>query len=97
MIALKPSTVRIYPTVVPQGTYLAEFRHGGTHPANIEEAVTLCALLLPLFEDAGIKVIRMGLHAQTAVEAQKLAGPYHPAFRELVQSRVFLEKASLLP
>ena len=93
MIALKPSTVRIYPTVVLQGTYLAElYARGEYTPQTLEEAVTLCALLLPLFEDAGIKVIRMGLHAQTAVEAQKLAGPYHPAFRELVQSRVFLEK-----
>lgn len=93
IISLKPSAVRIYPTVVLRGTYLAELYAQGEYiPQTLEEAVTLCAVLLPLFEDAGIKVIRMGLHAQAAVEAQKLAGPYHPAFRELVQSRVFLEQ-----
>ena len=37
-----------------------------------------------------MRVIRMGLHAQQEVEARALAGPYHPAFRQLVESRVFL-------
>ena len=52
----------------------------------------LCGEALPLFEAARVRVIRMGLHAQTDVEARKVAGPYHPAFRELVESRVFLRR-----
>ena len=57
-----------------------------------KQAVELCGEALPLFEAAGVRVIRMGLHAQTDVEARKVAGPYHPAFRELVESRVFLRR-----
>lgn len=96
IIALHPETARIYPTVVLPGTELAElYRRGEYRPQTLEEAVDLCAKLLPRLENAGIRVIRVGLHAEQDVEARKLAGPYHPAFRELVQSRVFLD--SLLP
>ena len=96
LIALAPDTVRIYPTVVLEHTQLAErFRQGDYQPQTLEEAVELCAVLLPLFEQAGIRVIRLGLHAQESVESRRVAGPYHPAFRELVEGRLFLKQ--LLP
>ena len=96
LIALQPATVRVYPTVVLEGTHLAALcRQGHYHPQTLEEAVALCARLLPLFEEAGVRVIRVGLHAQEDVERRRVAGPYHPAFRELVESRRFL--ARLLP
>ena len=34
----------------------------------------------------------MGLHAQAEVEQKRLCGPYHPAFRELVESRIMRER-----
>ena len=93
LIALGPDTARIYPTIVLEHTELARlYREGLYRPQTLEEAVELCGEALPLFEDAGVRVIRMGLHAQTDVEARKVAGPYHPAFRELVESRVFLRR-----
>ncbi|MGI6254030.1 MAG: elongator complex protein 3 [Acutalibacter sp.] len=96
LIALKPDTARIYPTVVLEHTQLAELYEAGQYqPQTLEEAVELCAVLLPLFESAGVRVIRMGLHAQESVESRRMAGPYHPAFRELVEGRLFLKK--LLP
>ena len=96
LIALQPATARVYPTVVLAGTHLAAlYRQGHYHPQTLEEAVALCARLLPLFEEAGVRVIRVGLHAQEDVERRRVAGPYHPAFRELVESRRFL--ARLLP
>ena len=96
LIALQPATARVYPTVVLEGTHLAAlYRQGHYHPQTLEEAVALCARLLPLFEEAGVLVIRVGLHAQEDVERRRVAGPYHPAFRELVESRRFL--AQLLP
>ncbi|MFQ9909316.1 MAG: elongator complex protein 3 [Acutalibacter sp.] len=96
LIALQPATARVYPTVVLEGTHLAAlYRQGHYHPQTLEEAVALCARLLPLFEEAGVRVIRVGLHAQEDVERRRVAGPYHPAFRELVESRLFL--ARLLP
>ncbi len=96
IIALHLDTVRIYPAILMPGTYLHElYQKGEYRPQTLEEAASLCARLLPRFEEAGVRVIRVGLHAERDVEARKLAGPYHPAFRELVQSRVFLD--SLLP
>lgn len=100
IIALHPDTARMYPAVVLSGTELAAlYERGEYRPQTLEEAVELCARLLPLLEEAGIRVIRVGLHAEKEVEERKLAGPYHPAFRELVQSRVFLKEllAALTP
>lgn len=94
MIALKPDTVRIYPTVVIEGTYLDELRRRGLYsPLPLQRAVELCAPLLKQFEQSGIKVIRVGLHASETLERRRTGGAYHPAFRELCES--FLKRRQL--
>ena len=94
IIALKPDTVRIYPTVVIEGTYLDELRRKGLYsPLSLERAVELCAPLLEQFEQSGIKVIRVGLHASETLERRRTGGAYHPAFRELCES--FLKRRQL--
>ena len=91
---LKPDTVRIYPTLVLEGTKLAElYRSGEYEPLGLQEAVELSADCMELFEKQNIRVIRVGLHAAETMEAQLLAGPYHPAFRELCESHLFYKKA----
>ena len=91
-IALKPKTVRIYPTVILEGTQLGELYKSGEYETfTFEQTLTLCAKLLREFTAAGIAVIRMGLHASGDVEKAMLGGVYHPAFRELCESRIFLE------
>lgn len=88
---LKPECVRIYPTVVLEGTLLAERFLKGTYvPPSLEETVSLGARLLDFFEERQIPVIRLGLHASREVEWQMLAGGYHPALRELCEARRFL-------
>lgn len=90
-IKLNPDTVRIYPTVLLQGTKLADlFTCGKYTPQSVESAVSLCSQIIPMFEDAGIKVIRVGLHSSDTMESSIIAGAYHPAFRELCESRIFL-------
>lgn len=99
-IDMKPDTVRIYPTVILKGTRLGElFQRGEYRSFGFEQTVDLCAELLREFTTAGIKVIRMGLHASMEVERDMLGGVYHPAFREIVESRIFLNdmKEKLLP
>lgn len=92
--ALNPQTVRIYPTIVLEGTPLADlYRQGIYQPLSLDKAVELCSRLLLFFEGRNRKVIRMGLHAEQTLEQGRIAGPYHPAFRELCESRIFLEKA----
>lgn len=97
LAALFPDTMRIYPTVVLEQTPLADlYRKGLYKPPSLEETTALCARLLGFFEERGIPVIRMGLHAQESMEAARVAGPYHPAFRELCEGRLLrdrLEKA----
>ncbi|MBQ8598798.1 MAG: radical SAM protein [Oscillospiraceae bacterium] len=91
---LQPDTVRIYPTLVLQGTELADwYKTGRYEPLTLEKAVELCADLLLFFEERQIRVIRVGLHASEGMEGQLLAGPYHPAFRELCESRIFYRNA----
>ena len=88
---LCPSCVRIYPTIVLNGTQLGVwFRNGIYRPQTLEEAVEQCAGLLDFFEDRGIPVIRLGLHASPELQNDRLAGPWHPAFRELCESRRML-------
>ncbi len=94
IIELKPDTVRIYPTVVLENTHLAElYRVGKYRPQNVEEASELCALLLEMFDAAGVRVIRTGLHSGGDVEGEFVAGAYHPAFKEICESKIYLKKA----
>lgn len=95
IIALRPDTVRIYPTVVLKNTDLAALYADRIYrPQELEEAVGLCAQLLTMFREASIRVIRLGLHA---VERDSfVAGPWHPAFSELCHARLSLEQARSL-
>lgn len=92
-IKLSPGTVRIYPTVILKNTRLGElFESGGYKSFTFDETVDLCAELLKKFTGNGIKVIRLGLHASPDVEREMLGGVYHPALREIVESRIVLEE-----
>jgi histone acetyltransferase (RNA polymerase elongator complex component) len=89
-LEMKPSFVRIYPTVVIDGTSLAElWKTGDFTPWTLDEAVDVCADMLHLCRLADIPVIRIGLQADAQLETNLLAGPYHPAFGQLVRSRLW--------
>lgn len=89
-ISLCPATVRIYPTVVLESTHLAELMREGLYtPQSVEQAVEICSKLLPMFREKNIEVIRLGLHSGGNVEEGFLAGAYHPALRELCESRIY--------
>ena len=93
-IALQPSCVRIYPTIVMKGTRLGDlYEQGMYQPQTLNEAVALCARLIGLFEENDISVIRVGLHDSESLKENRLAGPYHPAFKELCESRIMLDQA----
>ena len=78
--------VRIYPVVVIEGTYLATmYKRGEYTPLSVDEAVDTCAILCKMFEDAGVTVLKCGLHSDSG----SIAGPFHPAFGELVRSKIF--------
>ncbi|MBR2175756.1 MAG: radical SAM protein [Clostridia bacterium] len=92
LAALKPETVRIYPTVVMKGTQLFELYQSGEYkPHTLESAVVLCAFLLRYFEEREISVIRLGLHDSESLRGNMAAGVFHPALRELCESRIIFE------
>ena len=98
LIALQPDGVRIYPTVIVRDTALYElWKRGAYREHTVEDAVRVCAQLLPLFDDAGIPVIRLGLNPTEELSAgAAVGGAYHPALGELVRSRVLLNQARQL-
>ena len=98
IIALDPDGVRIYPTVIVRDTALYDLWQAGRYTEHtIEDAVRVSAKLLPMFEKAGIPVIRLGLNPTDELSGGAAAGgAYHPALGELVKSRIMREKAEKL-
>lgn len=98
IIRLKPDMVRIHPTLVFTQTRLADaFARGDYRPLSMGEAVDLCGYALRRFEGEGIPVIRLGLHPPDDLDqGSLLAGPFHPAFRALVEGALFLGMAGRL-
>ena len=91
---LKPDFVRIYPTLVIEGSPLAQwYQQGKYHPLSLRTAVTRVKDLYLMFNRTGIPVVRMGLQHEEGFDdsATVLAGPYHPAFGHLVYSEIFLD------
>jgi histone acetyltransferase (RNA polymerase elongator complex component) len=98
-IELRPDMVRIHPTIVLRDTALAEtFREGNYLPLGLADAVDLCKNALKALTAAGIPVIRLGLQTTRELEepGAVVAGPFHPAFRSLVESALFREMADAL-
>lgn len=95
IIDLSPNGVRIYPTVIVRDTVLCDMWRAGTYKEHtVEDAVRVCSKIVPMFNEAGIPIIRMGLNPTEDLSGgDALGGAYHPALGELVHSRIMLEKA----
>lgn len=93
LILFKPSTIRIYPTIVIAGTELQDMYKRGEYKAlSLQEAVVITGKILSLFEKAKITILRVGLQANEALDGNGyIAGPYHPAFKELVEDYIIYE------
>jgi histone acetyltransferase (RNA polymerase elongator complex component) len=96
---LHPDFVRIYPTVVLKGSPLANWYIEGRYiPLSLRDAVRRVKKCYQLLKKNDIPVIRMGLQATEDLDADStvLAGPYHPAFGDLVYTELFFDMASEL-
>ncbi|MDR4987870.1 MAG: radical SAM protein [Bacteroidales bacterium] len=92
IIALGAEATRIYPTLVIRNTRLAELYRNNTYsPLTLDEAVLWCSLIVPVFEKAGVHILRLGLHPSDGLlhGHEMLAGPFHVAFGELVYSEIW--------
>lgn len=89
---LAPDFLRVYPAVVLRGTGLEKAWRGRSYtPWSLEEAVECCADLLAVCRREKMPVIRLGLQGSVELEqgGALVAGPYHPAFGQLVRSRLW--------
>lgn len=101
LIKLKPKIIRIYPVLVIKGTELErEYLNGDYNPLSVEQAVETSKDLLGLFNKKHINVIRIGLQNTSEItspnekNSEVVAGPYHPAFRQLVESALWYDVIS---
>lgn len=94
VLQLRPDIARIYPLLVVKGTPLAAlYQSGEFKPLLVDEAVVQSAYVYNKLTQAGIKVIRIGLQAdeELCTKGNIIAGPFHPAFGELVYSHLLYE------
>ena len=85
---------RIYPAVVVKDTLMHSWYDEGRYkPLSLEEAVDWTKQILPLFEEAGVNVIRVGLHPSEGlvIGEELIDGPFHPSFKELVLSAIWMD------
>ncbi|NLK65315.1 MAG: radical SAM protein [Tissierellia bacterium] len=91
-IEMKPHIVRIYPTLVIKDTELFDMYESGSYkPITLEEAIEISAYMYCLYSINNINVIRIGLQNTESINDDEdvKAGPYHPAFRQLVEERIY--------
>src|SRR4030042_6446256 len=97
VIELKPDFLRIHPTLVLRGAPLENlWREGRYTPLSIEETIEWLKRGLARLENSSISVARMGLQPTDELERNFLAGPYHPALRQLVGGAIFFVMAMSL-
>ncbi|WP_035272893.1 elongator complex protein 3 [Desulfogranum japonicum] len=91
-IALSPDMVRIYPALVVAGSRLEQlWQHGRFTPLSLDKAVVQAVYMKKQFDKANIQVIRIGLQVGDSLMQSLRSGPFHPAFGELVFSRMMLK------
>ena len=98
LIKLKPKMIRIYPVLVVKGTKLEQdYKEGNYQPLSVVQAVEICKELVKMFIYNKINVIRVGLQNTEEIsdpeneKSEVVAGPYHPAFRQLVESAMWYD------
>ena len=98
LVKLKPKMIRIYPVLVVKNTKLEEeYKQGIYEPLSVVQAVEICKEIVRIFADKKIDIIRIGLQNTDEIsdpqneKSEVVAGPYHPAFRQLVESGMWYD------
>ena len=92
IVKMNPFCVRIYPTLVIKDTQLERmFLRKTYNPLSLDEGVEIATDLLMMFNYFDINVIRVGLQPTENINKGKdvIAGPFHPSFRQLVESNIY--------
>ena len=85
---------RIYPSLVIKDTLMHNWYNDGKYkPLSLSEAASWCKIILPMFEQAGIDVLRVGLHPSEGLTSgdELIDGPFHSSFKELVLTEIWAD------
>jgi len=94
VIDIRPDFVRIHPTLVLRGAGLETlWRRKIYLPLSLDEAIPWLKNGLLRLERASIPVARIGLQPDQELERHFLAGPYHPALHQMVDSAIAYDLA----
>lgn len=94
VIRLKPDICRIYPALTIKDTAMETlYRKGEYIPYTLKEAVEISKIIYGMLVSEGINVIRIGLQPTEVINegGDIVAGPFHPAFRELVEGSLLCD------
>ncbi|MFZ7132069.1 MAG: elongator complex protein 3 [Eubacteriales bacterium] len=92
LLSLNPSTMRVYPTLVIKDTELeTRYKRNQYLPLTLENAIEYALIPYIIFSRIQCHFLRIGLHPSESLlyEDNVVAGPFHSAFGELVQSRLY--------
>lgn len=85
--------LRIHPVLVLDDSGLREAHLNGRYePLDLAQAITTCRGMLEIAESAGVRVVRVGQQPRQDGLGRAVAGPRHPALRELVEARRALDR-----
>lgn len=91
IISMKPDICRIYPALVVKNTPMEYMLNNNLYePYSLNEAIKITKVIYGMLISNNIKVIRVGLQPTEEINVGKeiVQGPFHPAFRELVESSI---------
>lgn len=92
VIDLKPDICRIYPALVIKDTPMEKmYIEQKFKPYSLRDAINISKIIYIMMVANGINVIRIGLQPTEEISEgnELVAGPFHPAFRELVESSLY--------
>lgn len=93
-IGMKPDICRIYPALVIKDTPMEKmYERGDYKPYSLEKAVNISKELYKLYVKENVNIIRIGLQPTENITwgGDLVDGPFHPAFRELVEGSLICE------
>ena len=92
VIALKPDICRIYPALIIKDTQMERmYIDKKFNPYSLTQAINISKIMYIMMVANKINVIRIGLQPTEEISEGNdlIAGPFHPAFRELVEGSIY--------
>ena len=98
LIKLKTKMISINPVLVIKDTQLEkEFKEEEYKPLTVVQAIETCKELAKVFNEKNIEITAIGFEPldsdvkQEVFSEKVIAGPFHPAFREQVESGLWYD------